>query len=392
MAITIRGMGWNHERCMAPLRASGTTFAASHPAAAGLDVQFTWDTRSLSDFGDGHLEELIDQYDLIVYDHPFVGQAEREGLFLNLAPHLTETEKAAFKADSLGPSWASYWTEGGLWALPIDAAAQVATYQPQAFDKLGFDLPQTVDDVLRLAEAARAQGHRIALPLVAIDAICLYFTLTAALGDPVPRDGENFPADATSRTVLDLMVRLRDAVDPRSLNWNPIQCFDYMSTHDDIIYQPFAFGYTNYARPDGPAKHKLKFANIPAAGANGCAGAIIGGAGVGITRACAHRDLMLEYIKWVCSPAYQAGEYTTSGGQPASLSAWQSPEANAVTGDFFADTLPTLQQAYLRPTFNGIIPWFRAAGHLLVDFLKDQVTADDCIEHLRASFLTARIK
>ena len=36
-------------------------------------------SRSLEAFGDQPLEDVADQYDLIVIDHPFCGRAERTG-------------------------------------------------------------------------------------------------------------------------------------------------------------------------------------------------------------------------------------------------------------------------------------------------------------------------
>ncbi|MEO5757665.1 MAG: ABC transporter substrate-binding protein, partial [Mesorhizobium sp.] len=45
--------------------------------------------------------------------------------------------------------------------------------------------------------------------------------------------------------------------------------------------------------------------------------------------------------------------------QPGSLSAWRDKAVNAATGDFFADTLKTIQSSYLRPTHAGFITFFR---------------------------------
>lgn len=385
MTTTLRGMGWNHERCMAPLLSSSAEFSRQHPG-----IEFHWDSRPLSEFGDGHLEDLVQNYDLIVFDHPFVGQAEKEELFLDMNKLLERSELEQFRGDSLGPSFTSYETADGLWGLPIDAAAQVACFIPEQMEALGRPAPANIEEIFALVGIARKQQKSIALPLVAIDAICLYFTLTAGFGDPIPRDGASFPSDETSKRALDVMLRFRDSVDPRSLEWNPIQCFDYMSEHDDIVYQPFAFGYTNYARKNCSGKHRLAFTDIPSINGFDCAGSILGGAGIGITSASQHVDEALAYSKWVCSPSYQASNYTASGGQPASLAAWQAQGPNDLTCTFFRNTIATHQNAYLRPTFYGIIPWFRASGNLLVEFLKDEVSEQECMTRLKDSFLLAR--
>ena len=45
---------------------------------------------------------------------------------------------------------------------------------------------------------------------------------------------------------------------------------------------------------------------------------------------------------------------STYGGQPGSRTAWQSDACNALTGGFFRNTLPVMDQAYLRPTHAGL--------------------------------------
>jgi multiple sugar transport system substrate-binding protein len=367
---------------MAPLYASIPDFRTQHD-----DFDVEWESRSLADFGDGNLETLIDDFDLIVFDHPFVGQAESEKLFLNLSELLSPVELHLFEADSLGPCWKSYWTDGGLWALPIDAAAQVATYIPDMLTRYRDDPPETLSDVFSLAHEAREDGLFIALPCVPIDAICLFFTLTAGRNEPIPAEPTGFPSKGTVIEVLDVMRELIAIAHPQSLQWNPIMCFDHMSSHKDVVYQPFAFGYSNYARPG--AKHVLQFANIPAIGDLKHAGSILGGAGIGITRSCKNVDTALEYIKYLCHPEYQSRGYFRSGGQPASRTAWLSEEANGASTDFFSGTFQTLENSYLRPTFDGIIPWFRDAGILLHNYLSEQLSQAECARRLREGFLSA---
>ena len=74
MMITLRGITWDHPRGYAPLAASVAPYAQAH------SVRVEWERRSLKDFGDAPLPELARDYDLLIIDHPHVGQ-ESESLW-----------------------------------------------------------------------------------------------------------------------------------------------------------------------------------------------------------------------------------------------------------------------------------------------------------------------
>ena len=57
----------------------------------------------------------------------------------------------------VGPSLASYRYDGHIWALPVDAAAQVAVSRPDLMQRLGAEVPRTWEDVIRLGKHAAAQ-------------------------------------------------------------------------------------------------------------------------------------------------------------------------------------------------------------------------------------------
>ena len=70
----LRGLAWDHRRCWGPLEASAPAWQASHPS-----VEITWDRRSLHAFGEAPLEAVLGNYDLVIYDHPFVGEIAEGG-------------------------------------------------------------------------------------------------------------------------------------------------------------------------------------------------------------------------------------------------------------------------------------------------------------------------
>src|SRR4029453_6208849 len=76
------------------------------------------------------VEELARTYDLIVIDHPHVGQITGEGCLAPLDGGGREAERAALAAGSVGKSYPSYAWLGRQWAFPIDAATQVQAWRP----------------------------------------------------------------------------------------------------------------------------------------------------------------------------------------------------------------------------------------------------------------------
>ena len=51
--------------------------------------------------------------------------------------------------------------------------------------------------------------------------------------------------------------------------------------------------------------------------------------------------------------------------------AWIDPLLNQFCGDFFLDTLPTLDDAYLRPRYTGYIPFQNRAGPVVQRYLRE---------------------
>ena len=119
----LKGMTWNHPRGYDPMVATSALWQAQ----TGVEIE--WEKRSLQDFEGFPVEELARNYDLIVIDHPHVGQITAEKCLAPLDVPGREAELQAIAAASVGQSYASYNWEGRQWALPIDAAAQVMAFR-----------------------------------------------------------------------------------------------------------------------------------------------------------------------------------------------------------------------------------------------------------------------
>lgn len=141
-----------------------------------------------------------------------------------------------------------------------------------------------------------------------------------------------------------------------------------MSTTDEIAFCPLGFGYSNYARA-GYRKSLVQFTDIPISGRGGLAGSVLGGAGLAISTQCKGLSAAVEYATWVASGECQRTLYVQSGGQPGNRNAWIDPEVNSITNHFFEATLPTLEQAYVRPRFPGFVEFQTEASLLISDFL-----------------------
>ncbi|MGH6805714.1 MAG: carbohydrate ABC transporter substrate-binding protein, partial [Ensifer adhaerens] len=72
MSITLKGMTWSHPRGYDPM------VACSRIWQEKTGVAIHWEKRSLQDFEAYPVEDLAKAYDLIVIDHPHVGQITNE--------------------------------------------------------------------------------------------------------------------------------------------------------------------------------------------------------------------------------------------------------------------------------------------------------------------------
>ncbi|TIN30386.1 MAG: extracellular solute-binding protein [Mesorhizobium sp.] len=370
----LRGLAWDHRRCWGPLDASVGPYSAANP---GLEIE--WDRRSLYEFGEGALGPVLATYDLVVFDHPFIGDIAQDQLMVPFDAHLSAEKIRFFEQDSVGASWRSYEKNGRQWALPIDAACQVASYRPDLLERYGA-VPRSHEDVVELGRRARKNGKWLGLPSVPTDAMCMLLTL----GHP-QEDGEQFIAREMVEQAIGQLRELAALSHPNSSKWNPIRCYDHMIALDDVVYVPFAFGYVNYAaNTDRPY---LRFADVPTPSS---AGALLGGAGIGVSAQSRHKQEAIDYAQFLCSPRYQRGDYVRSGGQPGSLAAWKDVAVNHLCGNFFSSTLQTINSSYLRPTHPGFIAFFRECAPHVAAAIAGDMPAAELAEHVNRLYRETR--
>lgn len=372
----LKGMTWSHPRGYDPMVAC----SAIWKERTGVEVE--WEKRSLQDFESFPVEELARIYDLIVIDHPHVGQITAERCLEPLDVAGREAERAALAAGSVGQSYPSYLWQGRQWAFPIDAATQVLAWRPDAL----IAAPQTWRSVLDLAREGR-----VLLPLRPPHSLMSFYTLCGNLGRPCSVvGGEDLIDRETGATVFAMIREIATLVDPACFAMDPIAVFEKMSEPDSpFVCAPLIYGYVSYATA-GFRSNRIAFADIPVAGNFGPVGSALGGTGIAVSAYSRAREEAIDFAYWVASADIQRGAYASAGGQPGHAAAWEDGKVNETTWDFYRKTRATLEGAWVRPRHDGYMAFQQAASDRLNEGLcgtQDATSVVDDINGLfRASF------
>ena len=340
------------------------------------DVEIEWRARSLQEFADKPLDELVDDYDLLIIDHPWVGHVAATGILAPLDDHLSEEFLENQGANSVGASYPSYTYRDCQWALPVDTACPVASSRPDLLKEAGLKLPQTFKDVLNLAR----EGY-VAFPAIPIDSLMNFYMACTAFGEDPFQTKERVVSREIGEKALQLLRALASHIDPACFDRNPIKTYEAMTQDDDIAYCPFAYGYINYARRNY-ARKKLQFHDLVSINGDGRLVSTLGGTGLAISAGSNYIKEACDYAAFVASPQCQQSIYVESGGQPAHKSAWTRDYANSLCGNFMADTLPALERAFLRPRYDGYLYFQDHAGDPVRDFLMNGGSEEKILEKL----------
>jgi len=351
---SLMGMTWDHPR------AYDSLVAASAQWAQQTGVAIEWQKRSLQDFADVSIEKLAKTYDLIILDHPHVGQIAESGCLVPLPPMPAET--------SMGGSVESYDWGGKAWAWPVDAACQMAVVRPDLVpDAAGF--PLHWEQVLR----DDAADFRLLTSLQPVDAFDLMLTLVASRGEEtMPFNTQEFCSRKNGELALHVLKRLFKLGPSEAAGWNPIEVLEILSESDDFAASPALFGYVNYARP-GFRTHKLDYVDLPVFKDTGARRSILGGAGIGVSSMRANAADAQEFAAWVTSEPVQSGVYLENEGQPAHHATWIAKQDNPNYAGFLKGGFETMRTAWTRPRDEWFLHFVDDACEVFPDFfLKDQ--------------------
>ncbi|MDX0444338.1 extracellular solute-binding protein [Sinorhizobium medicae] len=355
MNLVLKGMTWNHPRGYDPMVACSRAWQEK----SGVEIQ--WEKRSLQDFETFPVEVLARDYDLIVIDHPHVGQITSENCLLPLDVPGREADRQALSAASVGPSYRSYEWTARQWAFPIDAATQVQAWRPDRTERL-----RTWREVLDLA---RSGG--VVLPLRPPHSLMSFFTLCGNLGRPCRSNGQGELVDAeTGAAAIELLKEIAALVDPDCFDMDPIAAFEAMAEKGSAFAcAPLIYGYVSYSMA-GFRPALIRFGDIPEIGAAGPVGSALGGTGIAVSAFSKAPEQAIDFAYWVASGDVQRGIYAACGGQPGHGAAWQDETVNAATHDFYRATRETLEAAWLRPRHDGYMAFQQAGSDRLNEGLR----------------------
>lgn len=366
--MTFRGLTWDHPR----------GYRALEAAAQGSHGLLSWQRQPLEGFESHPIADLASRFDLLVLDHPHIGEAVAENCIQPIESCFGASELAAWDKHSIGPALGSYLWEGKHWALPLDVAMQVMARDPNAVP----EAPDTWDGVLQLAER-----QPVALSLAGPHAVLCFFSLALALGEEP--GGEDLVSEAAGAEALRILRRLGRAATPGSASLNPIALLEALAHRRGIALVPLVFGYVNYARPEG-ARQRVAFSEAPRARADGRRGSVLGGTGIGITARAQPTQALLDHLRELMSPAVQVGFIPDHDGQPSARGAWLDSRVNAAWGGFYASTMETAETAWVRPRFDGYIAFQTKAAAILREALSDASAPQAVIGRLRDIWTRAR--
>ncbi|WP_406027606.1 hypothetical protein OH802_10515 [Nocardioides sp. NBC_00850] len=364
---TFRGLTWDHPRGRDALVA----------AAEASDLDLTWDVHPLSGFESTPIEEIAADYDLVVLDHPHLGDALAHGCLQSFDDLVGREQVAAWADAAVGPSLASYVMDGRLWAVPLDAATQVAATR--------VDL---VDVVPRLWAEVAALSRRapVALSVAGPHALLTFTSVCVALGEE-PGGTQHFVSDEVGRQALDLMADLAARAPRHTRDLDPIGLLAEMTEGDTIAHVPLVYGYVTYA--DTTLDRPVRFTDAPTLAPGTRPGSTLGGTGLALTTRCEVTPELLDHVRHLMSAPVQQDFIPAHAGQPSARAAWTSPAVNEPVGDFYRGTLETVERAWVRPRHPGYVTFQTEAAEVVREALSGSISTaaalsriDDC--HLAA--------
>lgn len=376
--VRLRGMTWDHRRAVDPLLATLAMFAQQH---AGIEIE--WSSRPLHGFEFTPVAELARSYDLVILDHPFCGDIAASNCLLPLDAIVAGDMRSSF----VGPSLATYVYQGRTWALPVDAACQVAVSRPDLMAQLDSAPPGEWATLLDLGRKAARNGLKLAIGLRGVHSLMTFFTLCANLGHPCATSPHEPFADlGAARAALEHLRELLALCPREALDWNSIALHDVMVARDDLVFCPAVYCYATYAEAD--QRRPLRFHDFP--GPSGPRGSTIGGTGLGISAHCANPEAALTYARFAATAAAQSA-FALHHGQPARLECWRDAAINARFGGCYRDTLRTMEGCWIRPRFAGYLGFQAKAGDLIEHHLRGELNERALLDRLQKLFETSAL-
>ncbi len=343
------------------------------------EIEITWEKRSLQEFADASIEDLAKRFDLLVIDHPWTGFGAHTKAILPLSDYLPAAYIKDQEINTVGKSYGSYVFSNKLWALPIDAATPIAAARLDILEKKGLEVPQTYDDLLALAKKGL-----VAFAGIPVDVLMSFYMFCCSLSEAPFQNEERVISPETGKKALQMFRELAQLIDPANFNRNPIQVYEAMVNSDEIAYCPFAYGYSNYSRA-GYSKNLLHFYDLVKLN-NASMISSLGGTGLAVSSFSQHIPEAIRYAEFTGSSHTQQNIFADNGGQPGHLQAWKNDRINSITNNYFKNTLPALERAFLRPRYSGHMHFQDHAGDVVRNYLMNGGNEEQVLEEMNALY------
>lgn len=361
-----RGLTWDHPRGRIWLDAATILWRER-----GIEV--TWEVQPLEGFEASPIDELCLNYDLVVLDHPHLGDALATNSLQPLESVFRDVS-ASFNGPYVGPSLRSYRIDDHTWALPIDAATQVSARDLRAVT----DAPLTWEGVVALAGESC-----VALSLAGPHALLSLFSVASALGvPPVDEPGESWLSDSTALDALEVLRSVHALSRTEYAELNPIGLLERLASDDPLAYVPLVYGYVNYSVPRRSVP--IAFGNAPRASATGVPGSTIGGTGVAVTKGAHLSGQLQEYLSWLVAESTQCRVIPEFEGQPASQAAWSDPAVDHDSGGFYSATRDTIEESVVRPRYAGFPEAQQVGSEIVREALEGKLGVHEAVRRLGA--------
>jgi multiple sugar transport system substrate-binding protein len=370
--ITLKGMTWDHPRGYDPMIATSNEFSKKNSGK----VEVQWNKRSLQAFADRPIQDMTNEFDLIVIDYPHVGEVAAKGLLAQLdAPHY-DKQLINLRNETVGLSCDSYKINHHQWALPIDAATQVAVRRHDLIEKL----PVNWNDLIELS-----RNKKVMWPLKPVHAISSFYSIYNNIGKSFDPLNKNFVEKEQGVKTLEMMRVVSNFLSKECLSMDPILVAEEMSQSDNIYYCPYLYGFSNYSR-EGFRKNILSYVDVMDLFGKGPAGTHLGGTGIAVSNHTHNKDYAIEYAYWIASSECQKNIFYSSGGQPGNSIAWEDQRINKETNNFFRNTRDTLEKSWVRPRHNGYMNFQDEAGNIINEFLYKYIDEIKVYEKLKLEY------
>ena len=345
-------------------------------------VRIHWDKRTLDEFGHKPIDTLIQDFDLIVIDHPWAGFCFRRNLVCDQKKFFTGEQWNELEKNCVGASFESYVFNDQLLAIPIDVAAPVPSWRPDLIDKNDLYVPGTWDELITLADR-----KHVVMPGFGADLFLNWLMLLHAL-DALPFENtETIAEKEKAIEAASLLKRLAEPMPGEITAWNPIMIAELMTRYDRFAYCPFAYSYSN-SRPSFVSK-PLQYGNLIQLYGKPLR-SILGGTGISISSGCKETALALDFSLYCASAEVQSQIYTYAGGQPARKEAWHDYGLMSFTGGFFCNSLLSHKNALIRPRYDGYVPLQEKAGASLQQFILGEISQNRMWETIGTYYRESR--